>query len=71
MSAKCQILEPLSFSLSLFRNLSFSWYKSKPEILVDAQLPKIHVGSNYLLSHLVKNTVTPYNITKGRIYLKK
>uniref|UniRef100_F1KPF0 Vacuolar protein sorting-associated protein 13A n=1 Tax=Ascaris suum TaxID=6253 RepID=F1KPF0_ASCSU len=44
VSAKCQILEPLSFSLSLFRNLSFSWYKSKPEILVDAQLPKIHLN---------------------------
>ncbi|VDM41632.1 unnamed protein product [Toxocara canis] len=42
--AKCQILEPLSFSLSLFRNLCFSWYKSKPEILVDAQLPKIRLN---------------------------
>ncbi|VDK42182.1 unnamed protein product [Anisakis simplex] len=41
VTAKCEILEPLSFSLSISRNLCFSWYKNKPELLVDAQLPKI------------------------------
>uniref|UniRef100_A0A158Q918 VP13A protein n=1 Tax=Elaeophora elaphi TaxID=1147741 RepID=A0A158Q918_9BILA len=40
----CQILKPVTFSLLVYRNLSFEWYKTAPQILVDAHLPIIEMG---------------------------
>lgn len=39
--AECQILEPVTFDLSLARNLSFDWYKERPEISISAVLPMV------------------------------
>lgn len=39
----CQILKPITFSLLVYRNLSFEWYKTAPQVLVDAHLPIIEV----------------------------
>ena len=41
--SKCEILKPLSFSISTVRNLSFSWHKEQPEVSVDAHLSAVHV----------------------------
>ncbi|KAL3998071.1 N-terminal region of Chorein a TM vesicle-mediated sorter family protein [Acanthocheilonema viteae] len=40
----CQILKPITFSLLVYRNLSFEWYKTAPQMLVDAHLPIIEMG---------------------------
>ncbi|VDP11245.1 unnamed protein product, partial [Onchocerca flexuosa] len=40
----CQILKPITFSLLIYRNLSFEWYKTAPQMLVDAHLPRIEIG---------------------------
>ncbi|KAM3721577.1 Intermembrane lipid transfer protein [Dirofilaria immitis] len=40
----CQILKPVTFSLLVYRNLSFEWYKTAPQMLVDAHLPLIEIG---------------------------
>ncbi|VIO96842.1 Uncharacterized protein BM_BM5678 [Brugia malayi] len=40
----CQILKPITFSLLIYRNLSFEWYKTAPQMLVDAHLPIIEIG---------------------------
>uniref|UniRef100_A0A158R6A3 VPS13 domain-containing protein n=1 Tax=Syphacia muris TaxID=451379 RepID=A0A158R6A3_9BILA len=39
--SKCVILEPLSFSLNILRNLCFSWYKDEPEVVVDAHISSL------------------------------
>lgn len=46
--SKCEILEPLSFALTIMRSLSFAWYKSKPEVSVDAHISALQV--RFLLS---------------------
>lgn len=42
--SRIEILEPITFTLSVFRNLCFVWYKANPEIVVDAHIPKIHLS---------------------------
>ncbi|VDM07504.1 unnamed protein product [Wuchereria bancrofti] len=40
----CQVLKPITFSLLIYRNLSFEWYKTAPQMLVDAHLPIIEIS---------------------------
>uniref|UniRef100_A0A915Q109 Vacuolar protein sorting-associated protein 13A n=1 Tax=Setaria digitata TaxID=48799 RepID=A0A915Q109_9BILA len=40
----CQILKPVTFSLLIYRNLSFDWYRTAPQTLLDAHLPIIEMG---------------------------
>lgn len=42
--SECLLLEPLTFSLSVLRNLAFNWYKDKPEIDVKGKLQAINVA---------------------------
>lgn len=41
--AECQILEPVTFVLDVSRNLSFGYYKQKPEISIAGKLPLLKV----------------------------
>ncbi|KAK0425183.1 hypothetical protein QR680_009077 [Steinernema hermaphroditum] len=44
IKSKMEILKPMTFTVKLYRNLSFAWYKDIPEIYVDAELPLIDVS---------------------------
>ncbi|XP_067143145.1 intermembrane lipid transfer protein Vps13 isoform X2 [Centruroides vittatus] len=43
ISAECLLLEPLTFTLSVVRNLAFNWHKDKPEIDVSGKLKAVTV----------------------------
>ena len=45
VSAECGVLKPISFKLTVVRNLSAAWFKDSPELDVSAELQAIEVGS--------------------------
>ena len=64
VTASCQILKPMSFTLSVFRNLNFQNIKDLPELTVKAYLPIIDVSMSQLDYILIMHTLAG-NLTEG------
>ncbi|KAE9550830.1 hypothetical protein FO519_005958 [Halicephalobus sp. NKZ332] len=64
VTASCQILKPMSFALSVFRNLNFQNVKDLPELTVKAYLPIIDVSMSQLDYTLIMHTLAG-NLTEG------
>jgi hypothetical protein len=61
-----KLIEPLSFSLDLIRNLSSTWYSEEPELRVDVDLGKLSIFlSDFAYRKLVK--VVSDNLKEGQL----
>ena len=64
ISSSTPLLKPLSFSLSLFRNLNFGQLKDLPELTVKAYLPAIDVSMSQFDYTLMMHTLAG-NLAEG------
>uniref|UniRef100_A0A914Q5H0 Vacuolar protein sorting-associated protein 13C n=1 Tax=Panagrolaimus davidi TaxID=227884 RepID=A0A914Q5H0_9BILA len=64
ISSNTPLLKPISFSLSLFRNLNFSQIKDLPELAVKAYLPAIDVSMSQFDYALMMHTLAG-NLAEG------
>ena len=63
-----KLIEPLSFSLDLIRNLSSAWYSEEPELRVDVDLGKLSIFlSDFAYRKLMK--IVSDNLEEGQIKL--
>uniref|UniRef100_A0A7E4VBS0 VPS13_mid_rpt domain-containing protein n=1 Tax=Panagrellus redivivus TaxID=6233 RepID=A0A7E4VBS0_PANRE len=64
VSTSCQLLKPMSFTLSVFRNLNFAQVKELPELTVKAYLPVIDVSMTQNDYTLIMHTLAG-NLAEG------
>uniref|UniRef100_A0A914DD96 Vacuolar protein sorting-associated protein 13 n=1 Tax=Acrobeloides nanus TaxID=290746 RepID=A0A914DD96_9BILA len=64
VTAKCEILKPISFTLLVHRNLSFQNHKEIPEIAIDAELPLIDMSLSQQDYATMMQTLSG-NLTEG------
>lgn len=50
---ECALLEPLTFVLSVRRNLSTSWYRSVPDLHVSGQIKTIKVNTGFSMRYVI------------------
>ncbi|WKX92088.1 hypothetical protein Q1695_010264 [Nippostrongylus brasiliensis] len=66
VETSCDILQPLSFNITVHRNLTFSTCKDVPEITVDAQIPSLAVNMSEQDYSTIMQTLSG-NLAEGNV----